>query len=136
MKLRKILFVIGIIAVIICLLPVLVPIFLIGGSDFTTYPAEKATVWVCEDPHFQISFTQIPSENYIEWEGETILVEVGLHSSAINIWRKIPGEDILKQENILIQGYWKYVGDTMVLEVGTDNIFDGAYTELVFIPQK
>ena len=136
MKLRKILCIIGIIVAVICILFMQMTVFLMGGPDYTTYPSEKASLWVCEDPYFQISYSSTTPECYLEWNGEVIPVEVGLRSNTFSIWENIPGDNVPIDEIMLIRGNWKYVGNTMVFEIETDNIFDGSYTKLVFIPQE
>ena len=51
MNLRKPVIIGSVIACSVLVLFVLVAIGLMGGADYRTYPSEKASRWMCEDPH-------------------------------------------------------------------------------------
>ena len=129
-----------IIAVVIAILIVgfvVCVICLMGGYDNTVYPSDKALHWICEDPYFEIYFSDNQFEEtqaYIEWNGEKIQVYLGLHASYFDVFLQTDKNEPLN-ERVLFRGTWKYKGDTLVVSIDKDNIFDGAYTELVFYPQ-
>lgn len=133
MKVRKILGLCVICSGCICALFVLWVLFMMGGSDYTTYPEEKASLWVCEDPYFEISYVSGTQISYIDWEDKKYEVFVGMRSSVFDVFLK-PNNGAL--ENILLRGNWKYKGENMVVKIEKDNLFDGAYEELIFVPQK
>lgn len=109
-------------------------LFLMGGSDYRTYPDQKADRWVCDDPHFVLDFTDDFSDTSIEWKGNKYYVDIGVHASYFDVFLR--AEDrVLREENILLRGSWNYVKGSMVVEIHEDNLFGGAYTELVFEPQ-
>lgn len=134
MKKQHILIIGCLILACVLLFPALRVLFLLGGADYTTYPEEKAKLWICENPHFEMSYSGIPSETYLEWEGEIIPVFIGLRSSNIDVYRQSE-DSVTRDEDILFRGQWRYDGKNMVVEIQDDRIFDGAYTELVFVPQ-
>ena len=107
--------------------------FFTGGSDYTIYPREKASLWVCEDPYFTIDYKGEKSECYFMWEDKKYEVFVGIKSDTFTAY--LPSDDDVLNE-VLLHGTWKYKGENMVVKIKTDNIFDGAYKELVFVPQK
>ena len=45
-------------------------------------------------------------------------------------------DDVITPDELLLSGTWKYRGDNLVLHIITDNLFDGKYQELVFIPSS
>lgn len=134
MKVKVTLIVCGVILGI-CALAVVIVLCLMGGSDFREYPQEKATHWVCEEPHFEIHFAGEASEYFLECRGEKIRVFVGIRADYFDVFLQRNPEDPLEQENILLRGTWKYVKGKMVVRIDEDNIFNGAYSELVFVPQ-
>lgn len=110
---------------------------LMGCTAHKTYPREKASLWVCEDPHFEMSYVSGSQVSYIEWEGKKYEVHVLLGMTA-NTFTVYPQSDdgVLRTENILLHGIWKYKEENMVVKIEEDNIFDGAYKKLIFVPQK
>ena len=132
---RRVLLITLIILILIPVFLILWVVFLMGGSDFTEYPDEKATHWVCEDPHIEISYSGVAPEAYLEWEGRNLPIYVGMHANSFTIYLQRDPEGPYREEDILVRGSWKYVKNMMVFEISTDNIFNGAYTELVFVPQ-
>jgi hypothetical protein len=127
---------VGIVAIIIIAILSALVLVLLGGSDFTVYPEEKASRWVCTNPHIEIHYSADSFGSYLEWEGEKVPIFVGLHASAINVYRQEPGQTELREDDILFMGYWYYEGETMVVEIDTDHFFHNAHTELVFVPQE
>ena len=107
--------------------------FFTGGSDYTIYPREKASLWVCEDPYFTIDYTGEKSECYFMLEDKKYEVFVGIKSDTFTVY--LPSDDDVLNE-VLLHGTWKYKGENMVVKIKTDNIFGGVYKELVFVPQK
>lgn len=122
-------------ALSICALFVLPIFILMGCTAHRTYPREKASLWICEEPHFVINYAGYVSETYLEWEGEKYVVALGLHASSFDVFLR-SDDNILHEENILLRGRWEYKGRNMIVKISEDNIFGGAYKELVFVPQK
>ena len=121
----------------VCTLLVLL-VFSIGcGRGIDPSPRLKASLWVCEDPHFEMSYVSGSQVSYIEWEGKKYEVHVLLGMTA-NTFTVYPQSDdgVLRTENILLHGTWKYKGENMVVKIDTDRIFGWAYKKLVFVPQK
>ena len=120
----------------ICTLLVLLA-FLVGcGRGIDPSPRSKASLWVCEDPHFEINYAGDASETYLEWEGEKyeVFFRMG-YGNTVTVF--LASDDgVLRPENILLGGYWKYRGENMVVKLDGDDIFGGAYKELVFVPQN
>ena len=131
MSTRKVLGICAIVVGGICALFVLSVLFLMGGSDYRTYPHQKASVWICEDPYFVFS-TQ---EDYFVWEGEKYEVHIMMKASHFNVYL-VSENFVISQENLLFRGSWRYKKGNMVVKITEDNIFDGAYKELVFVPQN
>ena len=71
----------------------------------------------------------------MEWEGKKYVVALGLHASSFDVFLR-SDDNILHEENILLRGRWEYKGRNMIVKISEDNIFGGAYKELVFVPQK
>jgi hypothetical protein len=109
--------------------------FMLGGADFTKYPSDKASVWICNNPYVKIDYSKGVETSYLEWDGERIPIFIGMQSSVFDVFRSIPGQEVLKEEDILFRGYWHYEGKKMVVKIYDDRIFDGSYTILVFVPQ-
>ena len=135
MKVRKALKIAGICVLSIIILLSLYILSLLGGTDYTTYPYEKFSAWICNEPYIVLHFDKIALDGYIEWDGEKIPIVVGMQSSVFDVYRAAPMQDALREEDILFRGYWHYKGKNMVVEIGEDNIFNGAYAKLVFTPQ-
>lgn len=108
---------------------------LMGCTAHKTYPREKASLWICEDPHFEINYAGDASETYLEWEGEKYVVALGLHASSFDVFLR-SDDNVLHHENILLRGSWRYKKGNVVVKITEDNIFNGAYKELVFVPQN
>ena len=126
--------------VVICVLCIVALLFLclwsmFGGSDYTIYPGEKATTWICHEPHIKICFRKIVTDGYLEWNEDKIPVVVAMQSNVFEVYRAALPQEGLKEENILFRGYWHYEGKDMVMEIYEDNIFNGTYSELTFAPQ-
>lgn len=131
MRTRKVLGICAIVVGGICALFVLSVLFLMGGSDYRTYPHQKASVWICEDPYFVFS-TQ---EDYFVWEGEKYEAYIRMKASYFDVY--LASENfVISDENLLFRGSWRYKKGNMVVKITEDNIFDGAYKELVFVPQN
>ena len=130
----KVTLIVGGIILGICALLALSILLMMGGADFTEYPSKRASDWVCEDPHFEIHFGDGADEDHLVWEGEKIPVITGLRANGFNVFLKTDPQQPL-DKCVLLRGTWKYEKGNMVVRIEEDNIFDGAYTELVFVPQ-
>ena len=102
MKVKVTLIVCGVILGI-CALLALSILLMMGGADFTEYPRERASDWVCEDPHFEKHFKKYePTETYLVWEGEKIPVYTELHVKYFYVYLKEDSEgQILKKKKLL-----------------------------------
>ena len=123
-------------ALSICALFVLPIFILMGCTAHRTYPWEKASLWVCEDPYFEVNFAGGATKSYFEWEGRKyeVFVRFG-YGKTVTVF--LASDDgVLMSEDILLGGSWKYRGKNMVVKLDGDDIFGGAYKELVFVPQK
>lgn len=72
MRTRKVIDICVICIGCIYVLIVLFVFFFMGGSDYTIYPREKVSLWVCEDPYFTIDYTGEKSECYFMWEDKNM----------------------------------------------------------------
>jgi len=134
MSTKKVLGICAIVVGSICAAFCLLILSMIGGSDYRTYPHQKATVWTCEDPYFVIQFEGV-KPSYIEWEGEKYEVYVRMHVHYFSVYRASENF-VISDEYLLFHGRWRYKKGNMVVKITEDNIFDGAYKELVFVPQN
>ena len=117
-------------------------LFICTGCDptaaFNNYPSGKASRWICDNPKLEILYIadkhgiMQPQIYQMEWEGEQIPVSVafggGYYSLVLD-----NGDGVVQPEEILATGTWHYRWGKLVLEIVTDNFFDGEYKELVFI---
>ena len=131
MSTKKVLGICAIVVGSICVGFCLLILSLIGGSDYRTYPHQKASVWICEDPYFVFS-TQ---EDYFVWEGEKYEVYVRMHAHYFSVYRASENF-VISDEYLLFHGSWRYKKGNMVVKITEDNIFDGAYKKLIFVPQN
>lgn len=111
---------------------------LVGGADYTTYPDEVAEVWICEEPYFEIRFGKTDTEAYVEIDGQLKPVIFAMGRPEVVVLERDPMEidPMYWEENRLLRCKWKLVDNTLVLTVREDNLFDGKYTELVFVAQQ
>ena len=131
MSTKKVLGICAIVVGSICVGFCLLILSLIGGSDYRTYPHQKASVWICEDPYFVFS-TQ---EDYFVWEGEKYEVHIMMKASYFSVYRASENF-VISDEYILFHGRWRYKKGNMVVKITEDHIFDGAYKKLIFVPQN
>ena len=122
MSTKKVLGICAIVVGSICVGFCLLILSLIGGSDYRTYPHQKASVWICEDPYFVFS-TQ---EDYFVWEGEKYEVHIMMKASYFSVYRASENF-VISDEYILFHGRWRYKKGNMVVKITEDHIFDGAY---------
>lgn len=131
MRTRKVLGICAIVVGSICVGFCLLILSMIGGSDYRTYPHQKASVWICEDPYFVFS-TQ---EDYFVWEGEKYEVHIMMKASYFSVYRASENF-VISDEYLLFHGRWRYKKGNMVVKITEDHIFDGAYEKLIFVPQN
>ena len=107
-------------------------------SALELYPYDKADRWYCEDIDFTINF--LHDENGIllgdvplklVWNGQEYTLYIGFHVSYYSL-RISDGEGGYEDR---VSGNWEYREDNLVLRIKEDLIFDGAFEELVFVPQ-
>ena len=131
MSTKKVLGICAIVVGSICVGFCLLILSMIGGSDYRTYPHQKASVWICEDPYFVFS-TQ---EDYFVWEGEKYEVHIMMKASYFSVYRASENF-VISDEYLLFHGRWRYKKGNMVVKITEDHIFDGAYKKLIFVPQN
>lgn len=127
----------------LCLvIPFMLFLALIGNYDLNhslnRYPWYRAERWYCEEIDMTIQFQYNEEGNYIGGEysqlvvdGKTYEVGIGFQSSAIGFHIDEDGDDIWEG---ILDGTWGYQQENMVIRIGTESIFDGKYSELVFVP--
>ena len=110
-------------------------IFSILGCDpyamADKYPSERANSWYCEELDFALHVDQRTSE--LTWGGRVYSIKPAFHAGYFVI---IPesGQDVLGGNDVLFQGTWSYRSGNLVLQINEDNLFNGAYKELFFVP--
>ena len=94
----------------------------------TTYPGEKASCWVCDEPYFVMEYQEEQSknlyyngDNYIAINGELLPVRVDYHRSSD--FAVMPTNSALWDDRLLT-GTWKYKGKQLVFSIEEDFIFD------------
>lgn len=109
---------------------------LVGGADYTTYPDDVAKVWICEEPYFEIRFGDGNPEAYLEIDGQVKPVDFAMARPEVRIFELEPEGSAQKLwEDFLLVCDWELEGNTLVLTILEDNLFDGKYTKLVFVAQ-
>ena len=131
MRTRKVLGICAIVVGSICVGFCLLILSMIGGSDYRTYPHQKASMWICEDPYFVFS-TQ---EDYFVWKGEKYEVHIMMKANYFSVYRASENF-VISDEYLLFHGRWRYKKGNMVVKITEDHIFDGAYKKLIFVPQN
>ena len=101
---------------------------------YIQFPCEVCDHWICDDPNFYISYPTdstraSPREETLILNGEVIEVDVCFSPVEFIVFPE--GET--NHANRLLYGDWEYRNDNLVLIIEEDFIFDGAYSELVFI---
>ena len=68
------------------------------------------------------------------WKETAYEVSVGFMASAADFYQRVPSEG---DENLamLLRCRWHYEDENLVMTILEDNLFDGVFTELVFVPQ-
>lgn len=131
--------------IIICLFLVVsfIPLLaLIGNYDLNDslkrYPWYRAERWYCEEIDMTILYKYNADGNYIgseyshlEVDGKTYKVGIGFQASAIGFYVDEDGDDVWEG---ILDGSWAYQQGNMVVQIREESIFDGQYTELVFVP--
>ena len=109
----------------------------VGGADYTTYPDEVAKVWICEDPYFEVRFGDGNPEAYLEIDGHLEPVDFAMARPEVRIFGlEQEGTAPISWEDFLLVCDWELEGNTLVLTILRDNLFDGKYTKLVFVAQQ
>ena len=112
-----------------------------GYSVARKYPYYKADYWYCEEIDFAFCYEHledgriIPGQNYLTKDGKTMTVFVIF---VIDNWYiALDNGDVnVSIEDQLMSGTWRYRKGDLVFTVKEDNLFDGAYWELVFVAGK
>lgn len=103
------------------------------GCMYSRYPNDRADQWYCQELDFTLNVDGRTSE--LIWNGE--IYTVGFASQAGYYLVVLEnGQDILGEEDVLFEGRWSFSGKKLVLKISEDNLFDGAYKKLVFVPKE
>jgi hypothetical protein len=123
---------------------VVVLLVCLAGCDtyamFNYYFWNKSDCWYCEEIDFEMYFTYDQNGILIDqgyeliWNEEVYVVHVGTQSAWFFIDTDKNGNNLIEMDEILLEGEWYYRDDNLVFEIRKDNLFDGAYKELVFVP--
>ena len=116
--------------------------YCVGCDGYATakrYPCYKSSYWYCEklDFAFYYEYHEDGRMKYatypLHWDGETLNVFVDF---IVGSWHidVDNGDGVTQIEEQILSGTWTYKGDKLILEITKDNLFDGQFQELVFIP--
>ena len=99
------------------------------------YPWEKGARWVCEEPHFTLSYSRnshnmLVSEEVLVWDGKEIPVFIGMQQHSYDVYPQSSN----RYDDRLLSGTWKFRDGNLVLCIEEDFIFDNQYRELIFHP--
>ena len=113
---------------------------LVGGRDNRVRPWEIADHWVCTDPDFEIQYTYDKSgkrttEATLIWEGEQIETGITFRGGVVTVYRSKLHPSPKATTDRLFEGSWRYESGNLIMVIRADYCFDGAYRELVFVPQ-
>lgn len=108
-------------------------------SVIEQYPWYKSEQWYCEEIDFSICFAYSEGGCLIEspssqlcWNEQIYNVNVVFQSNAIEFLIDKDGDNI---SEALLAGTWAYRNKNLVVNIVEDNVFAGAYAELLFVPQ-
>lgn len=108
---------------------------LLGGCDtyaiFGMYPSDRADSWYCETLDFTLNVDQTVS--VLNWEGKTLNIRMAVQSSYYVMFHE-QEKDAVTQNSVLFSGTYSYSGENLILKIEEDNLFNGAYEELCFVP--
>lgn len=96
-------------------------------------PDDVASRWVCDEPEIVIEFSRDEygyqnQNSFLTWNGETRAIILTYRASIFWIFY----ESVIGYSDELLYGEYTYEDGNLVLLIERDNIFGGAYTELVF----
>lgn len=127
-----------------CLMAAFVILACCTGCDtyemFDAYPWDRADHWYCEAIDFELCFVDSKTgqsttqPGTLQWNGNVYTVSVSFHASYFSI--DIDNcDNAIEMNEHLLSGDWRYCDGNLVFEIAEDNIFSGAFAELVFTPQ-
>lgn len=132
------------------LLVLLVLVVFLTGCDtyamFDRYPWDKADQWYCEEIDLTITFAYKEDGSLLgcgtlpwDWNGQTYY-NMGVGFGPGHFVFDTPDETRVSTNGTVmakvhLSGLWKYQGKNLILTITEDELFDGKYTELVFVPQ-
>lgn len=94
------------------------------------YPNERSDKWCCEELNFILNLNQDTSE--LKWNDHVYIIEFAMQASYFAII--LAPEDGVTENNVLLDGHWSYRDKKLILEINTDNLFDGKFKSLTFEP--
>ena len=112
-----------------------------GYEAMGKYPHFKSACWYCEDLDFTINYEfhkdgHLKEMTYpLHWEGKTYDVYVWF---MFDNWEIAidNGDSITESNEQLLLGTWKYKGNNLILTITEDNLLNGQYEKLVFVPMN
>ena len=107
---------------------------------FKSYPWYKADTWYCEEIDMTIKYEFDENRkrtgatfSELTIDGVTHSVAVVFHSGTILFLAYEDGERLKEKD---LDGSWCYREGNLVVEVNSENILNGKYSELVFVPVR
>jgi len=118
----------------------IVMVILLTGCDSTErYPWHKAKQWYCKDIDFMLTCALDEKGDLLDaynphwiWNDEAYYVHIGFRD---NYFDFMSVESDTRICRTLFAGTFQYQGENMILTITEDKLFDGAFDELVFVPQ-
>lgn len=112
-----------------------------GYAVLRRYPEYKSLDWYCEELDFSFSYEE---NEYGNLELKTGSLTVGTDVLDVDLFFMIDnwslvldkGDEMMTTDDILAEGTWRYRKGNLVFTITEDNLFDGMYDELMFVPIK
>lgn len=105
-----------------------------------SYPWHRAECWYCEEIGMTVDYKVDKNGKLMEStasqlvvDGETYEVEIGFQSDAVGFLADIDRDGVYEQ---ILDGIWSYRQEKLMIQIYEETIFNGKYTELVFVPVK
>ena len=125
-------------------LSILLTVILLGcygpHDPIKPYPWYRAECWYCAEIDMNICFSYDDHEKRLGMDttqlsiGNNVLnVGIAFNDDAIGF---LVDEDMDGVYSRVLDGIWIYRDRNMVVQINNESIFDGKYTELVFVPSE
>ena len=112
-----------------------------GYDTRNEYPHYKSESWYCKEIDFRINYQyqedgrmNVTSYPLIK-EGETLYIYVTFTMD--NWYFDLDNNDNhISSDEQLLSGTWSYQDGNLILNISKDSLFQGTYTNLIFVPDK